>query len=253
MKEKLNFIERFKISIFKPRRYNELIKQGIFKAITYSLIISLIIGSIIGGIIFSVLSSAEKDIYNIVSNKSFEFSISNGIFEFNKSPVKFDEGKSVIYIDSDISINDINSIKNIVVHKDYSVAILKDGIAVRYLGDEYTMEYNSIINNLSLNNETLIKALNLFKFVKYFIFISTVFSIYFMFMINSVILSVIGLVVSRVNNIKIGYRDLLKISIYATTLPIILNSLIPLGALGIFISGIYLIIVINSLRINKIV
>ena len=251
MKEKLNFIERFKISIFKPRRYNELIKEGISKVLIYSLIVTLIIGSIIGGILFSVLSSTEKDVYNIVSNKNFEFSISNGIFEFNKSPVKFEEGKSIIYINSDISINDINSIKNIVIHKDYSIAILKDGISIRYLRDEYNMEYNSIINNLSLNNETLIKGLNLFKFVKYAIFISTVFSIYFMFMINSIILSLIGLVISKVNNIKIGYKDLLKISIYATTLPIILNSLIPLGGLGIFISGIYLMIVINSLRINK--
>lgn len=252
MKKKLNFIERFKISIFKPRRYNEIVSEGISKAIAHSLIVSLVIGAIIGGILFSILADKEQDIYNIVSNNNYEFSINNGVFDFNESPIKFDEGKSVIYINSDISIKDIDTIKNIVIHKDYSIAVLRDGISVRYLGDEYTTNYNSIINNLSLNNETLLKGLSLFKFVKYFVFITAIISIYFMFMIDSLILSLIGLIVSKINNINIRYKDLLKVSIYATTLPIIINIFIPLGGLGIFISGIYLIIFINSLRINNI-
>ena len=162
MKKKLNFIERFKISIFKPRRYNEIVKEAISKAIIHSLIVSLIIGSVIGGILFSILADKEKDIYNIVSNNDYEFSINNVIFEFNKSPIKFDEGKSVVYINSDISIKDIDNIKNIVIHKDYSIAVVRDGISVRYLGDEYTTNYSSIVNNLSLNNETLLKGLSLF-------------------------------------------------------------------------------------------
>lgn len=252
MKTKLNFIERFKISIFKPRRYNEIIKEGISKALIYSLIVSLIVGSITGGFLFSILSNKEKDIYNIVSNNEYEFSISNGIFEFNKSPLKFDEGKSVVYINSDVSMDNLNSIKNIVVHKDYSIAILRDGISIRYLGEEYNIKYDSIINNLNLNNEIILEGLSLFGIIKYFIFISSIFSIYFMFIIDSFILSLIGFIISKLNNIKIKYIDLLKLSIYATTLPIILNYFIPLGGLGVFISGVYLIIYLNSLKINRI-
>lgn len=251
MERKLNFIERFKISIFKPRRYNEIVKEGISKAIIHSLIVSLVIGSIMGGILFSILSEKEKDIYNIVSNNEYKFSIDNGILEFNKSPMKFDEGKSVVYINSDILIKDIDSIKNITIHKDYSIAILKDGISIRYLGDEYTVNYKTIIDNFSLNNETILKGLSLFKFVKYSLFISVIIAIYFMFMIDSLILSLIGLIIIKINKVQIRYKELLKVSIYSTTLPIILNSISFLGGFGIFISGIYLTIFLNSLRDNR--
>ena len=251
MKKKLNFIDRVKISVFNVKRYNELLKEGISKTIVYSILVSVIVGSILGGILFSTINTIENNIYNTVSKEDYQFSIRDGIFYFNKSPVKIEQGKNLIYINSDISINEVESIKNITVHKDYSISILKDGISIRLLDEEENYEYKNLPVTINIDNETILNVVDLLGIFKYLAFISSIITTYFMFMLDSFILSLIGLLMSKINNIRIKYIDLFKISVYATTLPIVISIFLPLGGLTIFISGIYLILIINNLRANR--
>ena len=46
------------------------------------------------------------------------------------------------------------------------------------------------------------------------------------------------------------YKDILKLSIYATTLPAILGIIVPIGTFSLLISGIYLILVMKMLKFN---
>ncbi|MCF0147087.1 MAG: DUF1189 family protein [Clostridium sp.] len=251
MNEKISFIKKLKISITSIKGYNDLIKEKLSKAIIYSLLFSLIIGVIQGIISFVTISSIQNTMENVISSDEFKFTLQDGILNFENSPIKTEEGRNIVYIDTNISLDEKESIRSIVVHKDSSIAILRDGISVRLNGEETNFKFNEVPLVGQINNEMLLKSLNIIGIAKYIAFFSSIILTYIIFMLNSLILSVIGLILNGINKLGLKYENILKISIYATTAPTILGLIFPLGTYGILISGMYFILVANYLRIKS--
>ena len=92
MEEKLNFLSRLKISIFKVKQYSLFLKEGLNKSIVYILMLSIIVGFILGVSQFSMLTTLEKSTKVLLKQEDFKFEMNNGILDFKHSPYKEEEG-----------------------------------------------------------------------------------------------------------------------------------------------------------------
>lgn len=247
----MNFFDRVRISITNIKGYKDLIKENLSKAILYSLILSLFIGSFLGAFSFVTIGKLQSDMKDLILSEEFKFTLEDGVLNFENSPIKEEYGGDmIVYIDTNISLNEVDSIRKLVVHKDESLAILKDGISYRIDGNQFNYKFSELPLIEEINNEIILKSLNLIDIVKYLVFFISIILTYFNFIINSLLLSVCGIIINKLNNVKINYKDILKISIYATTLPTILGIIIPIGVFSLLISGIYLILVMKIIKIN---
>lgn len=244
----IKFFDRVRISVISIKEYKDLLKDSLSKAMLYSVILSLIIGSFLGVFSFSVVKSMQSNIKDIMSSEEFKFTLENGMLDFKNSPQKIEEGRSIIYIDSNIPLDNIESIRKVIVHKDESIAILKDGISYRFDGNEYNFKFGDLLLSGKIDNEMVLKTLDIFRFVKYLAFFASIILTYINFMINALLLSVGGIVLNKLNKLNLKYEDILKICIYATTLSTILGVIIPIGTFSLLISGIYLILSVNYIR-----
>lgn len=248
MNEKINFINKVRLSTTSIRKYKDLIKENISQTILYSILLSLVVGAILGALSFTAIGTVEKTMENVISSDEFKFTLDNGVLNFENSPITREEGRAMVYIDTNISLDDVESIRKIVVHKDLSFAILKDGISYRINGEEYNYKFSDFPLMSKINNETLLKSLNLIGITKYIAFLVAIIITYIKFMLNTLILSIVGVILNKVNYLKLSYGDIFKICVYATTLPTILSLILPIGSFSILISGTYLIFVIKYLK-----
>lgn len=248
MKNRIGFFNKIIISVANIKRYKELINEKLSRAIIYSILFSLIIGSVIGGVNYAIIGTVQKGMEQVMTTDELKFTLENGILDFENSPLKYEEGQAIIYIDTSLSLSDVNNIRKIVVHKDISVAFLKDGISYRANGEEYSYKYTEMNLVDKIDNNDFIKALDIFSMIKNVVFIFSILLTYFNFMFNAFILSILGVILNKINYLKLGYGNILKMCIYATTLSTILGSFINLGAFSMLISGTYLTMVINNLR-----
>ncbi|MGG7144490.1 DUF1189 family protein [Clostridium nigeriense] len=248
MNEKINFINKVRLSTTSIRKYKDLIKENISQTIIYSILLSLVVGVILGAVSFTAIGTVQKTMENVISSDEFKFTLDNGILNFENSPITREEGRAMVYIDTNISLDDVESIRKIVVHKDLSFAILSDGISYRINGEEYNYKFSDFPLMSKMNNETLLKSLNLIGIAKYIAFLVAIITTYIKFILNTLILSIVGVILNKVNYLRLSYGEIFKICVYATTLPTILNLILPMGSFSILISGTYLIFVIKYMK-----
>lgn len=253
MEDKLNFFSRFKISIFKIKEYSLLLKEDLNKAISYVLTLSVIIGIVLGILQLFMLNKLENNINILLKEESFKFEINESMLDFKASPYKEEQGSTVVIIDSNKTLDNSESIKNITVHKDMSSAFLKDGIVVRYNGDEYKFKYSDIsFLDKYINNEVALNILNKAKPIKYIVFIVIILVTYISLLFNALIISIAGIISNKINGSKLKYKDILKISLYSLTLPTIAKLFFPIKSLSIIISAVYVAIAINNITRKEI-
>ncbi|MGL4949550.1 MAG: DUF1189 family protein [Anaeroplasmataceae bacterium] len=249
MKEKMNFLTRVKISTVKVKNYSLLIKDGLGKAFVYMLILSILVGSVLGVIQFTVLNKIEKEAIKLLQQEDFKFEISNNILDFKKSPYKQEKGRSIVIIDSNKNLDDVESFKSVTVHKDISYVFLADGFVTRIDSSEFKLKYSEIpFIDGNINNELVIKTLNELKPVKYIMVLAMIFVTYIIAIVKALLISLAGLMSNSMTGANLKYEDILKLSIYALTLPMILEFIIPIGSYSIIVAGLYLIIAISSIK-----
>ncbi|WP_300381467.1 DUF1189 family protein [Clostridium sp.] len=243
------FINKVKISIFKINKYDELIKEQLSSAIGYALLLSIILG-FLGGIYGSYeIKQTKNEIVGFLENDENKFTLENGILNFEKSPIKYEKGKFILYIDTIKNKDEIDSLRNILIHKDYYMAILKDGIIIDVNG--YTQQLSFIKDGNIFKNDDLLVSINRYGFLGNLIFVINIIQIFIGMIIDTMLLYIVAQVVNRLENKKISYKDILKICIHSITFATILNQITYLNSLGFIISGLYLTISIKS--INKII
>ncbi|MCR1952941.1 MULTISPECIES: DUF1189 family protein [unclassified Clostridium] len=249
MKDNIGFINKVKISIFKVGKYKELLRLRFSHAIIYSILLSVLVGGISGIMNFVSVTTIQNSIEQMMTSDEFEFEMKDGILDFKNSPIKREKGKFLVLINTNISLEEIETIRKIVIHKDVSVSILKDGISYRAYDEVLSFKYRDIpLFSNNMDNETILMATSIMGILKYGIFIFSLLYTYVVLLFNSFILSLVGVILSKMNNININYGDVFKLCIYAMTLPTLINLVYPLGSFSILISGIYLILAMNKIR-----
>ena len=246
--DNLNFIKRFGISITSIKNYKYLLIEKFSKAITYLIILSLIMGVVQAIHIVKLFSTSEKIIEEFVIKEENKFSLENGVLEFENSPIEFEVGSVIVYIDTDIELESIDSIRSKLVHKDAAYAILKDGISIKEGDLTNTYKYEDIFMGLNIDNDSMLNSMPIVKVIKYIVAFMSIIFIGISFMIYSLIISILAIILSKINMLSLKYVDILKLSIYTSTFPMIIDSLISIGAFKIIISGVYLILIFKELK-----
>ncbi|MEN8432948.1 DUF1189 family protein [Clostridium septicum] len=249
---KLSFIKRMRISVANIRGYDVLVKECFNKVLMYILVLSLIIGLTLGISQAIFLGTFENIAINLLNEEDYKFEMKNGELNFEKSPYEKEEGSVISIFDTTKSVDDVESYRSIVVHKDMSVIFFKDGVVARSNGDQYIAKFKDIpFMPEYMNNDTLIDAVNKLSILKYIIIVVMVLVKYAAILVQGLIVSVAGILINKMKKTNLKYVDILKISLYAMTLPIILSLIIPIGAFTVVIATIYVIMVIKSLNNKK--
>lgn len=224
-----------------PKKYVYLYKEKISKAFLYVLVLSIILGIIQGGMSAIVISGVEKTSKMILKQDEVQFEMKDGILDFKASPLKEEEGQALLYIDTNKGVDELDSLRSITVHKDIVTVLLSDGFMVK-TGSEYiTYKYSDLgLDKFNFNNDFVISALEKVDMVKYIIIPIMIVFNFIQLLIYSLLISLVGILSNLIANRKIPYNKLLNLSLYAVTLPSIINLIYPIGGYSVLVGGIIL-------------
>ena len=240
MSNKIKMRNKFIFSI-SPKKYVYLYKEKISKAFLYILVLSIIIGFIQGAMSTMVISGLEKTSKMILKQDEVQFEMKNGILDFKTSPIKDEEGQALLYIDTNKGIEELDALRSITVHKEIVTVLLKDGFMIKNGSEDVRYKYSDLgLDKIDFNNDFLITALEKVDIVKYIIIPIMIIVNFIQLIIYSLLISLVGVLSNLIANRKLEYGKLFNLSLYAVTLPAIINLIFPIGGYSILIGGIIL-------------
>ncbi|MBO5413114.1 MAG: DUF1189 domain-containing protein [Clostridia bacterium] len=221
---KMGFFTRIKKSIFNFEEYEKFIEEPLKKAFGYffklmaifSLLITIALTYTVNTNVQKIKTAIETEFPNFkVENKTLNID-GQDIFEY-------------YFEDYDLQlIMNVSGIENVLNENDNCITMLEDRIVIKYRGYAEEIGYNNIGD---VSNQTIVdffgtsewKALYfnicLVMFLLNFILYSII------ILLDVVTLSILGLIINTLIRTKFKYQDIVKISIYAMTLPILLYLL----------------------------
>ena len=248
MEKKINFVNKA-IYSFNPKKYNLLNKETLLKTFLYVILLSILIGIFQGSMNILLFNKVENYIEEGLKEEKYDFELTDGVLDFKNSPIKYDEGQLIILFDTTKQVDSIKSLNSIIIHKDNAIVLMKDGLYIRSGDYETTVTYNDLgLGKLYLNNDLLIKSINTSNVFKFSIIPISIIFKFIDLMIYALVISLFGVVGNILSIDKIKYRDIFKMSVYASTVPTIFSLLFPIGRLTMLIGGVILIFGLNNIR-----
>ena len=224
-----NFFVKFKNCLHRLDKFPQYIDQGIGKAIFYGFLISLIFGGILGIYNSYMTNGLINKATTEINNPEYAFNIKDNTFTMAK-----------------------NDIINEYPEDDSYMLVLKNGVKIQSLGMGGNYDYNQvnskIFNAKEVNNETLAQTIQSAK--KYYFGFITIYSIINRFInliIDSLFVTVVGLIVSIFLGMMVKPTALYSLSIYAATVPFLLS--LPIGILYPSISLQYPLIIATAIYV----
>ncbi|MBS5986266.1 DUF1189 family protein [Clostridium sp.] len=257
MKNK-SFFEKFKNSIYNIREFPNYIREGVGKAILYALILSIILGGIKG---ITTTFTLNKDInlaIQTLEDDKYKFKIENGTLDLVTSPLKIENGSTLIYLDENKDISQSEELKNITVHLDSYILILKDGIVTNsevMLGFSQA-KYSDFLGGMIITNDNIVETLRLSsKFIYVIIPIITILETFMTLIMDALIIGIMLLLTNFIFKLGLRFSQLFSLAIYAATLPailiLILNIIVPnvyLDSVRVLGTFLYSFIVLRNMR-----
>lgn len=256
MKEKTNIFSTFIRSIYDVSYFSVSAKRGIRRAIIYMLLLIIIFGGIKG--IF-----LGRNYYKQVSRVSYllqqgenNIYIENNELNAYNSPIIFkDIDNLLLYIDDKKTVTDkLDNINEIAYDND--LLILRDGIVYKDIDDTYIMKYDTILNGKDISNimmKSYIKKLNVIFIIIFALY--NISSTLINLLIDYLIIVTIASLISIFMKMIVRYRALWALTIYASTLPLIIVTILEIirpnvdfGATFIIGTLTYLIIIFKNIK-----
>ena len=222
--EKMGFFTRLKKAIFKFEEYEKFIEEPLKRALAYFFKLILIFSLFVTIALTYTVNTNVKKIGIALETEFPNFKIDNNI-------LNIEEKDSFEYYIEDYDIHLImdetqeDYVKN---NFDNCIIMLKNNMIVKYNGYIQEFGYNNIDD---ISNQTIIdffktqewKVLYIYIFLMILVLNIVLYSI--IMFLDIIVLSVLGLIINIFIGTKFKYNDLVKISIYAMTLPIMLYLL----------------------------
>ncbi len=221
MKNK-SFFEKFKNSIYNIREFQNYIREGVGRAILYALILSIIVGGIKG---ITTTFTLNKDInlaIQTLEDDKNKFKIENGTLDLVTSPLKIENGNTLIYLDESKDISQSEELKNITVHVDSYILILKDGIVTNsevMLGFSQA-KYSDFLGGMIITNDNIVETLRLSsKFIYVIAPMVTILETFITLIMDALIIVTMLLLTNFIFKLGLRFSQLFSLAIYAATLP----------------------------------
>lgn len=243
MDQNMGIGKKIQLSFGNFEVYNVYIKQSIGSAILYLLAICILF-SLIFSTYFGITFSSKINTLNEEIEKNIpNFSITDGILTVDSTkPIIFGDKSGYFVIDTTGSTK-TNELLN------YEKAFLIDSTSIHVISNSTIQSINfADMNEFNGINKgsitTIVNKIKVLVIILVFIFYPI-----FLFLINLLlgltITPLMGLIINVIAETKLNYADLIRISIYALTVPILL--MIVINCLGLALpfiikSAIYLLI-----------
>lgn len=253
MKENINMINRFKWSL-NPKKYSYLVKDKLGKVFLYLFILATIFGIFQGITLVKTIGVVEKVVSKAYQDGKLNFEMKNGLLDFKSQPYKEEQGSVLLLVDTDKTIDNVDSLRNITVHKDLSTVILKDGIVIKNGSKEIAYKYSDLgLDRVDFSSDLIHLFIEELGVIKYFM-IPIIIIIKFIDMLYyALMMSLAGLISMLLNKQRLSYGNIYKLSMYSITAPTVLGLILPLGKYTLFIGGLILIFGINFVMYDDII
>ncbi len=222
--KKIEFFKRIKKSVFNFEEYEKFIEEPIQKAFGYFFKLIALFSLIVTIALVYTINVNINNIETVIKDDKFpQFKIENNILDMNGQETYehyFDDYNFQLIISEENTEN--------IEDYDNCLVFLREKMIIKYNGYTEELGYN---NMEGFSNETLINFFNTkeWKILCINIFIMMILLNFILYattiFLDVITLSILGLIMNIFIKIKIRYQDLLKISLYALTLPIILYLL----------------------------
>ena len=251
MESKKSFLKDFIFTI-KPKKYIELMNRKFLRAFMHITVVALILGLIQGCISIGLFTSVEKIFTEGLKSEELNFELKDGILNFKNSPYKEEEGQLLLLIDTDKNVNEIDSLKNIIVHKEIASVFLKDGVVIRNGTEEVSVKYSELgLSKEYLNNEIVLGTMEKLKVVKYLLIPIAIVMQFILLIICGLLVSLIGLLSNSLYKTKVEYREIFKLSLYSITFPSLLSLFIPSIGIVVMAGGFILSFAISGISMSR--
>ena len=237
---KTNSFKKIWYSITKIEKYPMMAAEGFGRALKYfSLLVLILVIVFSVGIVYDI-SGFINNGKEYFENEFPDLIYNNGVLDIKSEETIYlsDEnsifGNAVITTTNDENIKDtlINELKE---KNESAIIILKDSFIIKNQEiDSYiTYTYSELFGEMNISSFTKNDIVNYINsssiigiyLIIFFILIIYLFVLYFIInMINIIFLSILGYFTSILARIKMRYIAIFNMSIYATTLSILLNA-----------------------------
>lgn len=239
--QKLSFWKKIKISITDFEKYQDLAAERVIKTIGYIALIMLIFNIVVAGIYTYKFSATISNIRGYIEENIAQITFEEAkltVIPKNKekiTTIKNEESKITVIINTQNSnekelqksIDEFNGIENAILILPNKI-MLKNGL----IKQPYSYSYENISNQYNINKLDKQEVLNLLsidtiKQVLIYVYIVMFIYMFIMYfssaLIDIIMLSVLGYIVTIIAKIRIRYSAIYNIAAYAITLPVILN------------------------------
>ena len=233
------YIPQFKkiwLSISKFEKYPEMAAEGVGRAIGYLALLIFIFSIILVACLtyqFNVVMNQSIDsLEKNISSLDYKDGVLNIELENQENKFITDEG-TVIIDTGDVSDDKITEYQNTISSNNLGIIWLKDHAIVNFNGIEKNIYYQNALSELGVNEFNKTNLVNFLNnslqspqtYLTYFVMMLVyVFAAYFVSsLINVLLLSIFGVLTSLIAKMKMRYRAVFNMSVYAITLSTILQ------------------------------
>lgn len=234
--QKISFFTRLKWAIFNVENYDFFAVENLKKAIGYFIKLLVLFLIIICIPLTYVFGNYYKKSIDYIKNEMPDFIYEDGVLNVHQEEVIIQENaQSAIIINSNISseTEDANDLIKKIKSYQSGILLLKDKVLLKLpvSEDANGYEYKDILTTNRFTKSEVVDYINNIPTSSvyisfYMVSVIYLFSIYFILIsMDVLLLSILGALTSRIISIKLKYTPIINISIYALTLPILLNAI----------------------------
>lgn len=225
--KRTNFFTKLKNNLYNVKTFSEYVKEGFSSAVKYALLLFAIL-AVIQGVYIGYKTHVEisKSVQSLEESK-IDFMIKDGILTLSDSPQKFEDDGIYMIADSNTEIKDSAKLESEYIGKGSIILALKDGIKIEGGGLSQTFYYKDLFPS-GLTREDVINQIKYAsKIIIPLSIVMTTFMNAINFIFNILAIASVGMVISLLLRIRVKFKSMVSLVIYAITLPSML--IVPLN------------------------
>lgn len=241
----MNIFKKIWYSIGNTKKYEEMVEQGLLKALQYITILIILFSFIMSGLIIYKMDENYKEQQSYIQENIPELSYKEGVLKFETQNeiilsdeiVKKTIGGKVIINTNDYSEELKNTYTEQITNEGGYGAILFSKSIILIITEngqvqtneyEYTELFKQYLGeDVEFDKQGVITYLDNIPYMQYFIMYTVTYflAMFIIMAVNIVVMSLIGLLYVKLTKIDVKYKTILSISIYANTIGILLNTI----------------------------
>ena len=256
-----NLFKKFKYSLYNAKKIAIYCKEGLGRAILYTLVLSVFLG-LVQFIVQAVeINKVYNKIESALSDEKYSFNITNGVLDINTSPINEEESGFLLYVDDETTLDNIEKLESKIVNSDIYFLVLNDGFQIGsndYRNSLVSFKYSDIGLD-GFTNDDLKTSLVFSKVTFPILLVMQILSIFIYYLFDAIIISVFVTLSMFILRVKLRYSELISLILYTSTLPrviVLIFSLIApnvyFDTIGIIGTLLYTILILNEMKKNNI-